>query len=214
MQTSEASGETAAPVRLADSASALLRPQHNSTTKCDRFNHASPGTVGVSVGSHAMNFLAAGGSALVILSGKCLKVPRGRNPRCGDAVVWRDRRGLMHCFEELPTGPLLAPREPHGPPPSGAVAFLSLSTNSHHARRSYGRGSAICLQIFTSDSATATQNLVGSRKRPWVNLGSPRALAHEFHEAYFDRSHRDPLLMEEGCRLFATSRATKTHKGI
>jgi hypothetical protein len=162
-----------------------------------------------------MNFLAESSSALVILPAKCLNVPRGRNPHCGIAVLWMDRRTLMHSrVDEFPANPSLARRALRRSPPPHALAFSRLSTDCRHVPCSRGRGPAICLLIFTSDSATATQDHIGSLTRPLVNWRPRPALAREMRQARCDRSPFDLLLMPEACRPFATSRATKTYKGI
>ena len=162
-----------------------------------------------------MNSLAASGSAPVILRAKCLKVPRGRNPRCGVAVLWQDQRSLMHSLaEELPYRLPLTPREPEALPTPDSLTFGWLSASFGAARLSVAGGSAICLPTFTSDSATAMQDHAGSPRRPRVNLGRRRALARVLRHARVDRSQSDQLLMPEVCRLFATPRSTKTHKGI
>jgi hypothetical protein len=162
-----------------------------------------------------MNSLAESGSALVILLAKCLKVPRGRNPHCGSAVLCQDRRSLMHWFaEQSPCLLALTPREPAELATLKAPAFALLSATAEVARLSVCRGSAICLSTFTSDSATATQDHPGSPRHPRVNLERGPALACVLRHPRVDRSQSGLLLVPEACRLFATARSTKTHKGI
>jgi hypothetical protein len=164
-----------------------------------------------------MNSLAESGSALVILFAECLKVPRGRNPHCGVAVLCQDRRSLMHWFaEQSPYRLSLTLREPaeHPTLQSPAFAFALLSATAEAARLSASGGSAICLPTFTSDSATATQDRAGSPRHSPVNSGRRPALARVLRRARVDRSQSDLLLVPEVCRLFATARSTKTHKGI
>lgn len=208
------SGENS-PARSADSQPALIR---NHTIERQSVTDSTSPVLALypcQLWATRMNSLAESGSALGILSTECLKVLRGRNPRCGIAVLWKDRRGLIHwCVDELPAGPPLARCEPRVSRPPESLAFPRLSPNCRHASPSSDRRSAICLRIFTSDSASATQDHIGSRTRPLVNWVPRPAFAHEVRQTYFDRGQCARLLIPGACRLSATPRATKTYKGI
>ena len=69
---------------------------HNAATNCYRFNPTKAGNLWCQLPATGVNFLAAGGSALVILGGKYMKCRAGGMPRCVVAVRLDGPMTLMH----------------------------------------------------------------------------------------------------------------------
>ncbi len=185
---------------------ACRTPTHRqSATKCYRFNPTFAGTLSSSVITReAQIFFTVSRSALVILSPKCLIVPR-RGAALRSRIALDGFDDFMRPLDEKwPARRALIRDEPDARPQLLASVRSPASTGRRRPGRVSRHGSTICLPIFTSDSVIPAHDSVGAERRPQVNSTGRAALAPG-HGANTSRRRMVRLTAHaRHCRLFAT----------
>ena len=119
---------------------------HNAATNCYTFTYTLAGNLCCQLWATRVNFFAARGSALGILSSKNTKCRGGRIPRCGSAVRLDGSMTLTHACAAFGTSPGDRPSRGRSVEPSPYQGFRPAFRDFRpNARLLAWSGSTICL---------------------------------------------------------------------